>query len=100
MARAVRWAWDNQRMNASELVDLMADPVWQAEHALRLAAYEAARTDPWRWYCRLCGAEGQADTEADRDLVAFGHVDACPDGCHATVRTESHGRLRHVWSFG
>jgi hypothetical protein len=77
----------------------MDDPVWQAEHALRLAEYTANRTDPWRWYCRTCGAEGKADTEQARDAEGFGHLDICRFGRRPTVGTDSAGRLRHVWSY-
>ena len=80
-------------------LDFLFDPVWQAEHALRLAAYEAARTDPWRWYCRSCGATGQDDSEPGRDLEALGHIDACKFGRRPTVCSESIGRLMHVWSY-
>jgi hypothetical protein len=76
------------------------NPVRQAEHLLRLAEYESNRTDPWRWYCRTCGAEGQADTEQERDQAGYAHLSVCPHGLRVNVGTESIGRLRHVWSYG
>jgi hypothetical protein len=83
-----------------EFIRRAFDPVEQAERTLQLAEHEATRTDPWRWYCRLCGAEGQADNYPERDREAFAHVDACPHGRFADVRTAEHGRLLHVWSYG
>jgi hypothetical protein len=69
----------------------------------KLAAGEAARTDPWRWYCRLCGATGAVDdgrgARERRDEEAAGHLSGTPCGQHEIRgRTES-GRLLHVWTY-
>lgn len=64
-----------------------------------LAAEEAARTDPWRWCCRLCGAEGEAGREDERDAGAAMHLETTPCGRHATTGTSRHGRLLHVWTY-
>lgn len=81
----------------AEFLDLLADPVWQAEHELRLATYEAARTDPWRWYCRTCGAEGEAEKQHIRDRDAYRHIISPEGHGRPAVRVASHGRLKHVW---
>jgi hypothetical protein len=66
----------------------------------RLAAEEAARTDPWRWACRLCGATGGADERHDRNIAATAHLNDTPCG-RGTIRTSAEaGRLLHVWSYG
>jgi hypothetical protein len=60
---------------------------------------EAARTDPWRWYCRLCGAEGEAAASEDRDDEAASHLRDTRCGRHGIHRAETAGRLLHVWSY-
>lgn len=82
-----------------KLFQRLFDPVRQAEDAIRLAEHTAARTDPWCWYCRRCGAKGAEDDEQSRDTAAFAHVDTCPLGRGVRVGTDAAGRLRHVWSF-
>ncbi len=57
------------------------------------------RTDPWRWYCRICGAEGEAAEEAVRDLDAAAHLEDTPCGRHAVTGWVTSGRLLHVWSY-
>ena len=72
------------------------------EHGIdreKLAAEEAARTDPWRWYCRLCGAKGEAAIAADRDAQAVAHMRDTRCGQHEIHRSEAAGRLLHVWSY-
>lgn len=64
-----------------------------------LAAEEAARTDPWRWYCRLCGAGGEAGREDERDAEAAMHLETTPCGRHDMTGTSRHGRLLHVWTY-
>ena len=59
----------------------------------------AERTDPWRWYCRLCGAKGEAATSEDRDSEAAAHMRDTPCGRHEIHRAETAGRLLHVWSY-
>ena len=65
----------------------------------RLAAEEAARTDPWRWYCRLCGAKGEAAGPGARDDVARAHLAQAPCGRHGITGWSSAGRLLHVWTY-
>ena len=64
-----------------------------------LAAEEAARTDPWRWYCRLCGTKGEAGREDERDAGAALHLETTPCGRHAMTGTARAGRLLHVWTY-
>lgn len=60
-----------------------ADPeAW----AQRIAEQQAARTDPWRWYCRICGATGEAPKPGERNATA---------AAHGTPVDES-GRLLHI----
>jgi hypothetical protein len=65
----------------------------------RLAAEEAARTDPWRWYCRLCGATGEAANRQPRDELAREHLDKAPCGRYEVTGWASSGRLLHVWTY-
>ena len=64
-----------------------------------LAAEEAARTDPWRWYCRLCGAAGEDPDRGGRDWEAGEHLRTTPCGRHVVVGTAEAGRLLHVWTY-
>jgi len=69
----------------------------------KLAAEEAARTDPWRWYCRLCGVQGAvADgpgARERRDEEAAGHLSGTPCGRYEIEARSESGRLLHVWSY-
>ena len=69
----------------------------------KLAAEEAARTDPWRWYCRLCGTAGAVDhgpgARERRDEAAEKHLRETPCGRHAIPGRAESGRLLHVWSY-
>jgi hypothetical protein len=72
----------------------------------KLAAEEAARTDPWKWYCRLCGATGSVDHTGDRvadedvrDAAAFAHLTDTRCGQHGVLGWEKSGRLLHVWTY-
>lgn len=79
----------------TDVLAMLAQPVdWE-----KLAAEEAARTDPWRWYCRLCGQRGEASTEEERDAGAAAHMRDTPCGRHEIHRAEKAGRLLHVWSY-
>ena len=64
----------------------------------------AERTDPWVWYCRLCGAKGAVDdgpgAREQRDLEAAEHLRTAPCGRHGVIRREESGRLLHVWTYG
>jgi hypothetical protein len=66
----------------------------------KLAAREAARTDPWRWYCRLCGATGAFDhgetAREQRDGDARAHLDETRCGRHGMTGWTESGRLLHV----
>lgn len=70
----------------------------------KLAAEEAARTDPWRWYCRLCGAKGAVDhgpgAREQRDRDAEDHLRETPCGRHTIPARAESGRLLHVWTYG
>ena len=59
------------------------------------------RTDPWRWYCRLCGERGERQTGLERDEAALSHTGNCPSGPpHELLGWASEGRLVHVWTYG
>ena len=85
---------DRERL-AEHLAALAARPVdWE-----KLAAGEAARTDPWRWYCRLCGARGEAADRDARDRDAGEHLRTAPCGRHGVAGRAGAGRLLHVWTY-
>jgi len=65
-----------------------------------LAAHEAARTDPWRWYCRLCGSQGESAERAARDAAARAHLSGSRCGRHRFPGRAESGHLLHVWSYG
>ena len=64
-----------------------------------LAAREAARTDPWRWYCRTCGATGEDPDPGGRDWEAGEHLRTTSCGAHEITGYEESGRLLHVWTY-
>jgi hypothetical protein len=78
-----------------KLLGIIADPVRQAEGEL----YEENRTDPYRWYCRKCGAEGEATEASERDSDAYSHVEERPCGVGPTLGTAASGHLLHLWSY-
>jgi hypothetical protein len=57
------------------------------------------RTDPWRWYCRLCATSGEASDREERDEAAAAHLRDTRCGRHAVHRWVEAGRLVHVWSY-
>jgi hypothetical protein len=63
----------------------------------KVEAAQAARTDQWRWYCRLCGEEGSDPLRAARDGAARAHVEAAHGLAH--LGQAEAGRLLHVWSY-
>ena len=68
----------------------------------RLVAEEVAwtpRTDPWRWYCRICGAKGKAPESSERDEAARAHLDGTGCGRHEVTGWSQSGRLLHVWTY-
>jgi hypothetical protein len=85
----------------SALAALAADRLGLSPEALarELAEEEAARADPWRWYCRLCGATGEEDTAEEQVRSARAHLTETPCGRHGVRREEKWGRLIHVWSY-
>jgi len=85
-------------MNSELLSRLVDEILSRPVDREKLAAEEAARTDPWRWYCRLCGTRGEAAERGDRDRDARAHLADTRCGRHAVVRTEEAGRLMHVWT--
>lgn len=64
-----------------------------------ITAREAARTDPWRWYCRICGATGEAAKRQPRDEAARAHLEQAPCGSHDVTGWAESGRLLHVWTY-
>lgn len=57
------------------------------------------RSDPWRWYCRLCGAEGEHDDELERTEAARDHARTeHPQGPGGQLVEDYSGRLMHVWT--
>lgn len=58
------------------------------------------RTDPWRWYCRLCGATGSCVTDVERNVRAFAHLRHGPCGEGVMLGQAAFGHLLHVWSYG
>lgn len=65
---------------------------------LEAVAEQLERDDPWRWWCRHCGAGGAREDEMARDFDAADHVRAA----HAKPWSQqivmaSSGRLAHVW---
>lgn len=71
------------------------------EFQQRLAERQAERTDPWRWYCRLCGAEGESEDRVDARGQAYAHTGPGERCGRGKYRGESEaGRLLHVWTYG
>lgn len=61
-----------------------------------------AGTDPWRWTCRSCRAEGEVvdgpEARQARDAEAYAHRAACP--CRSDIPAEAAaGRRLCVWSY-
>lgn len=79
-----------------DLAEHPPDPVKAQMEALAAAE---ARGDPWRWYCRLCGAKGEAAARDDRDAGAAEHLAATRCGRGAIHPQAEAGRLLHVWSY-
>lgn len=79
----------------------MAAEVDTPEFQQRLAKRAAERTDPWRWYCRLCGEEGESDSRVVSREAAYAHIaDGQVCGRGAVKDQAESGRLLHVWSWG
>jgi hypothetical protein len=59
------------------------------------------RTDEWRWYCRIDGAEGAYPTPEERDAAALKHRDKeCETRDLAHPEWAEAGHLVHVWRWG
>ena len=89
-----------QPILAAMSLDKLLRDIMRGPDPAALAAREAARTDPWRWYCRLCGASGESDGRAERDQAALAHLNSTPCGDHRFPGRAWAGRLLHVWSYG
>jgi hypothetical protein len=83
----------------ARLREIALNPPTPAE----IAAREAARTDPWRWYCRTCGAEGAVNDGTGareyRDKAAEEHLRETRCGRREVTAREESGRLLHVWTY-
>jgi len=82
-----------------EVMDLIRRICENPPDPEKLAAAEAARTDPWRWYCRTCGERGEAPEPGTRDEGAAAHLASTPCGRHAIPGRAEAGRLLHVWTY-
>ena len=79
-----------------DLLAMKDDPDFQQ----RLAEHEAARTDPWKWYCRLCGATGEHAERVKCREEAMAHVASDqPCGRGSQLGQAESGRLLHVWTY-
>lgn len=79
----------------ARLREIALNPDYPAQKAAR----EAARTDPWRWYCRICGATGEDPDPGGRDREAGEHLRTTSCGAHEITGHEESGRLLHVWTY-
>lgn len=58
------------------------------------------KVEVWKWYCRICGAEGEELSRADRDRVAGDHIGIdCICRVHRNVGWAEAGHLVHVWKY-
>jgi hypothetical protein len=57
------------------------------------------RTDPWRWYCRLCSTSGEFPDRGERDEAAAAHLRDTRCGRFPVHMRAAAGRLVHVWSY-
>jgi hypothetical protein len=87
----------------NEIVARLREIALNPDYPAQKAAREAARTDPWRWYCRLCGARGAVDdgpgARDARDQAAYAHLRETRCGRFEVTGREESGRLRHVWTY-
>lgn len=59
-----------------------------------------SRTDPWKWYCRIDGQEGEYQTPEERDAAAIRHRDKeCVTRDRLHIGHAEVGRLLHVWRY-
>ena len=82
------------------LIDKILQPIDYAA----IAAHEAARTDPWVYYCRLCGQRESIPhgigAQEERDALARLHLATTRCGRGRSIGWETSGRLLHVWTYG
>jgi hypothetical protein len=78
-----------------KLIDMLSDPIRQAEAIL----HEKNRTDPWSWYCRICGATGEHTTRPGRDAQAMDHVVTMHWHSDDTWGQAEAGHLLHIWCY-
>jgi uncharacterized protein DUF6221 len=60
---------------------------------------ETPRTDLFRWYCRLCGAQGEHEQMAARDRLAEQHLEQSECGLGIHLGRAETGRLLEVWTY-
>ena len=83
------------RALTERIIEMVSRPIdWE-----KYAAEQAARTDPWCWYCRLCGASGQDPDEGGRDWEAGEHLRTTRCGRFPVVGSARAGRMLHVWTY-
>lgn len=82
-----------------ELIDRLLCAVNDPDFPTKLAREEAERTDPWRWYCRICGAEGADSDRTVSVQQAHAHLDGCSCALRPTLGQAQAGRLLHVWRY-
>jgi hypothetical protein len=82
-----------------ELAEIAQQIIERGVDYEKLAEEEAARTDPWRWYCRECGATGEDPDEGGRDWEAGEHLRTTPCGRREIVGMDWFGRTLHVWTY-
>lgn len=91
------------KADPGELVAKLREIALNPPTPAQIAAREAARTDPWRWYCRLCGAQGAFDhgpgARELRDKAAEEHLTGTRCGRFEVPAREESGRLLHVWTY-
>jgi hypothetical protein len=90
-------------LTRGELVARLREIALNPPTSEQIAAREAARTDPWRWYCRLCGAGGAVSdglgAREYRDKAAEEHLRETRCGRFEVCAREESGRLLHVWTY-
>ncbi len=64
-----------------------------------MIADQKPRTDLFRWYCRLCGAQGEHEQRATRDRLAEQHLEQSECGLGVHLGRAETGRLLEVWTY-
>jgi hypothetical protein len=86
---------DTERL-VTRILALLDDPALPQ----KVAEAQAARIDPWRWYCRRCGAKGQDASRPVRNEQAARHLGETECGRGRYHEEAESGRLLHVWTWG